>query len=222
MIDPSAGQLRFGSFVLDLARCELLRGDQPALLRRQAFDTLRYLIDRRGQLVSKNELVQAVWTSPPADPDGSVVQCIKEIRKALGTEGRWMIRTVPGAGYEFKAEVMTLRPEAGTQQVDSEASGSRRALMALWIAHQPALAVGVALTAGAVLTGTLVLVWLLVSSTSQRDTNFSAFAVTCSQGKLACMRTGGDEETCEGRHQSCVATGCWNGALVQRCGYERK
>jgi DNA-binding winged helix-turn-helix (wHTH) protein len=223
MIDPPAGQLRFGSFVLDLARCELLRGEQPVLLRRQAFDTLRYLIDRRGQLVSKNELVQAVWTSPPADPDGSVVQCIKEIRKALGAEGRWMIRTVAGAGYEFKAEVMALRSEAETRQAANDASDSRRAVLARWIARRPALATGAALTAGVALTGTLVLVWSIVSSMRQRDANVSAFAaVTCSQGKLACMKTGGDEETCEGRHQSCMATGCWNGALVQRCGYERK
>jgi hypothetical protein len=163
-----------------------------------------------------------MWTSPPADPDGSVVQCIKEIRKALGAEGRWMIRTVAGTGYEFKAEMITLRPEAGTQQADSEASGSRRDMLIGWIARRPVLASGVALTAGAVLTGTLVLVWSIVSSMSQRDANVSAFAVTCTQGKSACMKTGGDERTCEGRRQSCVATGCWNGALVQRCGYERK
>jgi DNA-binding winged helix-turn-helix (wHTH) protein len=222
MSDPSAGQLRFGSFVLDLARCELLRGEQPVLLRRQAFDTLRYLIDRRGQLVSKNELVQAVWTSPPADPDGSVVQCIKEIRKALGAEGRWMIRTVAGAGYEFKAEVMALRSEAETRQAANDASDSRRAVLARWIARRPALATGAALTAGVVLTGTLVLIWSIVSPISQHEANVSAFTVTCTQGKSACMKTGGDEQTCERRRQSCLATGCWNGALVQRCGYERK
>jgi hypothetical protein len=70
-----------------------------------------------------------------------------------------MIRTVAGTGYEFKAEVLKLRPEAGTRQADSEASSSRRDVLARWIARRPALASGVALTAGAVLTGTLVLVW---------------------------------------------------------------
>jgi DNA-binding winged helix-turn-helix (wHTH) protein len=166
MIDPSAGQLRFGSFVLDLPRGELLHGARHVPLRRQAFDTLHYLIERSGRIVSKTELVQAVWTSPPADPDGSVVQCIKEIRKALGAEGRWMIRTVAGTGYEFKAEVLKLRPAAGIRQADSEASSSRRDVLARWIARRPALASGVALTAGAVLTGTLVLVW---SAIGERD-----------------------------------------------------
>src|ERR1700730_10102906 len=110
MIDP-AGQLRFGSFVLDLARGELLHGAQQVPLRRQAFDTLRYLIEHSGSVVSKTELVEAVWTSPPANPDDSIVQCIKEIRKALGDEDRWMIRTVAGTGYEFKGEVLTLPAE---------------------------------------------------------------------------------------------------------------
>jgi DNA-binding winged helix-turn-helix (wHTH) protein len=143
-----------------------LHGARHVPLRRQAFDTLRYLIEHSGCIVSKTELIRAVWTSPPADPDGSVVQCIKEIRKALGAEDRWMIRTVAGAGYEFRGEVLTLNPEAGTEHVDGGASGSRRAVLARWITRRPALASGVALTAGAVLTGTLMLVW---SGIGERD-----------------------------------------------------
>ena len=133
-----------------------------------------------------------------------------------------MIRTVAGAGYEFKGEALTPRPEAGTQQVDSEASDSRRAVLVRWIARRPALATGVALTAGVVLTGSLVLAWFIVSSMSQSEANVSTLAVTCTQGKSACMKTGGDDEICEGRRQRCLATGCWNGGLVQRCGYERR
>jgi hypothetical protein len=63
MIDPSAGQLRFGSFVLDLARSELLDGARHVLLRRQAFDTLRYLIEHSGRVVSKTEAGAAVVTN---------------------------------------------------------------------------------------------------------------------------------------------------------------
>jgi DNA-binding winged helix-turn-helix (wHTH) protein len=222
MADPSAEQVSFGSFVLDLARGDLLRNGEPVPLRRQAFDTLRYLIEHSGRIVSKTELAQAVSTSPPADPDAAIVQCIKDIRNALGAEGDWMIRTVPRAGYQFKGEVVTLRPKAGTPRLDSEAPGAHRAMLVRWIARRPVLATGLAFTAGAALTGTLILVWSLVSSTGQRETNVPAFSVTCFQGKLACMRTGGDEEICEPRRQRCLATGCWNGALVQRCGYERK
>jgi DNA-binding winged helix-turn-helix (wHTH) protein len=222
MNDPSAEQMRFGSFVLDVARGELLRSGELVPLRRQAFDTLRCLIEHSGRIVSKTELARAVSTSPPADPDAAIVQCIKDIRNALGAEGDRMIRTVPRAGYEFKGEVATLRPEAEAPKVNSEAPGSHHAMLGRWIARRPVLATGLALTAGAVLTATLVLVWSIVSSTNQHSAEVSTFATTCTQGKLACMRTGGDEETCGGRHQRCLATGCWNGALVQRCGYERK
>jgi DNA-binding winged helix-turn-helix (wHTH) protein len=87
MTDPSAEQVRFGNFVLDVARGELLRNGEPVPLRRQAFDTLRYLIEHSGRIVSKTELARAVSTSPPADPDAAIVQCIKDIRNALGAEG---------------------------------------------------------------------------------------------------------------------------------------
>jgi DNA-binding winged helix-turn-helix (wHTH) protein len=115
-------QLQFGAFVLDLSRSALLREQQHVPLRRQTFDTLRYLVERGGHVVSKEELVQAVWTTRPADPEGSVVRCIKEIRKALGSDARWMIRTVPGAGYEFTAPIKEV---ATTARGDARPPGAR-------------------------------------------------------------------------------------------------
>ena len=92
-----------------------------------------------------------------------------------------MIRTVAGAGYEFKAEVMALRSEAETRQAANDASDSRRAVLARWIARRPALATGAALTAGVALTGTARagLVHRFINEAA--DGNVSAFAaVTCS------------------------------------------
>ena len=71
---------------------------------------------------------------------------------------RWMIRTVTGAGYEFKGEVLTLSPERARQQTDREAPSSLRASFVRWIAQRPGLASTLALEAGAALTGSLVLV----------------------------------------------------------------
>jgi DNA-binding winged helix-turn-helix (wHTH) protein len=122
MMERPALHLRFGAFVLDLSRSALLHEGRYVPLRRQAFDTLRHLVERRGDVVSKEELVEAVWTTRPADPDGSVAQCIKEIRKALGTEARWMIRTVPGTGYEFTAPIEEV---ATTARGDARPSGAR-------------------------------------------------------------------------------------------------
>src|SRR5262249_32395102 len=54
--------------------------------------------------VSKEELIDAVWYSQPASDD-SVMQCIKDIRKALGESDRTSVRTIPKRGYLFAAKV---------------------------------------------------------------------------------------------------------------------
>lgn len=97
--------LRFEAFTIDAGRGVLLRGASELRLRRQTFEVLQYLAERAGQTVSSHELVNALWTSAPADANASTGQCIKEIRRALGTDGRWIIKTVTGCGYEFKAVV---------------------------------------------------------------------------------------------------------------------
>jgi DNA-binding winged helix-turn-helix (wHTH) protein/TolB-like protein len=96
-----------------------MRGSSELSLRRQSFEVLRYLAEHAGKVVSSDELVQAVWASKPADHTSSVAQCIKEIRRALG-EARWIIATVSGRGYEFKAEVEPINP------LQSGVAGSER------------------------------------------------------------------------------------------------
>ena len=83
--------LNFGPFTLDIARGMLVRDQQPLPLRRQSFDVLRYLAERRGRVVPSDELVAALWSIPPVRPDLSVTQCIKDIRRAMGENTRWMI-----------------------------------------------------------------------------------------------------------------------------------
>jgi DNA-binding winged helix-turn-helix (wHTH) protein len=105
MLDsPASRLLRFDVFALDLTRCLLLRGSEELSLRRQSFDVLRTLAERRGGVVSKDDLLNAVWPGVKVTDD-SVVQCVKEIRRALGADARWIVRTVPGRGYEFMAAV---------------------------------------------------------------------------------------------------------------------
>lgn len=97
--------LQFNGFVLHLGRSVLLRDGTELPLRRQSFDVLRCLAEHAGKVVSKEHLVATVWKVRPSDPNASLVQCIKDIRTALGDDARWMIRTVSGTGYEFTAEV---------------------------------------------------------------------------------------------------------------------
>ena len=55
----------FGEFVLDTARGTLLHADQPVHLRPQAYKTLKYLVQNRGRLISKDQLIDEVWEGGP-------------------------------------------------------------------------------------------------------------------------------------------------------------
>jgi DNA-binding winged helix-turn-helix (wHTH) protein len=82
-------------------------------LRPQAFAVFRYLVDNAGRLVTKNELMQAVW-SGTAVTDDSLVQCIHEIRRALQDDERAVVKTAPKRGYR-----LVLPPEAGSGDAES-------------------------------------------------------------------------------------------------------
>jgi TolB-like protein/DNA-binding winged helix-turn-helix (wHTH) protein len=69
-------------------------------LRPQAFAVLRHLADHVGQVVTKSELMRAVWPGI-AVTDDSLVQCIHEIRRALRDDERALLKTVPKRGYRL-------------------------------------------------------------------------------------------------------------------------
>jgi DNA-binding winged helix-turn-helix (wHTH) protein/pimeloyl-ACP methyl ester carboxylesterase len=96
--------LCFDRFILDLQRCALLRGQEEIRLRPRSFDVLRYLAEHAGRLVFKEELIQAIWPSVSVTDD-SLVQCIRDVRRALSDTPHRIIRTVPRRGYLFAAEV---------------------------------------------------------------------------------------------------------------------
>jgi TolB-like protein/DNA-binding winged helix-turn-helix (wHTH) protein len=94
----------FDGFTLDLTRGSLLRGNVELSLRPKSYATLKYLVENSGRLVSKDELVEAVWFDT-AVTDNSLVQCLKEVRVALGDRSQRYIRTVPRRGYIFDEKV---------------------------------------------------------------------------------------------------------------------
>jgi DNA-binding winged helix-turn-helix (wHTH) protein/pimeloyl-ACP methyl ester carboxylesterase len=96
--------LWFDRFILDLQRCALLRGHEEIRLRPKSLDVLRYLAEHAGRLVSKEELIQAIWPTVSVTDD-SLVQCIREVRRALSDTPHRIIRTVPRRGYVFAAAV---------------------------------------------------------------------------------------------------------------------
>src|SRR5437879_1202869 len=94
----------FDGFTLDLTRGRLQRGQKEIKLRPKSFEVLKYLIENNGRLISKDELIHAVWVEA-AVTDDSLVQCLKDIRHALSDEKQQIIKTVHGRGYIFDTEV---------------------------------------------------------------------------------------------------------------------
>ncbi len=90
----------FKGFTLDLARGCVLHADRPVHLRPQAYEVLKYLVENKGRLISKDKLIEEVWQGR-AVTDGSLGKCIEEVREALGTEARQYVRNVRGRGYIF-------------------------------------------------------------------------------------------------------------------------
>ena len=85
---------RFGEFFFDLERRSLFRDSQEIPLRPRSFQILSYLVANHGRLVTRDELMQAVWADTIVTDD-SLTQCIIEIRRALGDTEQELIRTLP-------------------------------------------------------------------------------------------------------------------------------
>src|ERR1700726_2564795 len=97
---------RFGQFVLDPGRRTLFRADSPVSLTPKAFDVLLFLAQNPNRLVTKEELLRAVWGDTFVE-EGNVTQYISHLRKALGdnSEDTRLIVTISRKGYQFTARV---------------------------------------------------------------------------------------------------------------------
>ena len=121
MQPPQAHRIyEFGDFELDSRRRVLVSSTdgQPVDITGRIVEALVYLVGRPGQLVTKKELIDALWPHVVVE-DGNLTQTIHTLRKVLGEkagEHRY-IATVPGRGYRFVAEV---RIRAENDPVETE------------------------------------------------------------------------------------------------------
>ena len=101
----------FGSFQVDPTERLLLRDGERVAITRKAFDTLLLLIQNKGRLVRKEELIERVWGGAFVE-EGNLKVTISMLRKVLqGTTGRGReIETVPGHGYRFAIDVKEIAP----------------------------------------------------------------------------------------------------------------
>jgi DNA-binding winged helix-turn-helix (wHTH) protein/TolB-like protein len=98
-----------GPFRLDAQERVLVRGGEAVSLIPKAFDLLVVLVESRGRLLEKDELLRCVWPDSFVE-EGNLAQNISVIRKALGeSETTKYIETVPRRGYRFVASVKEIR-----------------------------------------------------------------------------------------------------------------
>ena len=114
----------FGRFRLDPAERSLLRQNEPVALTPKVFDTLVYLVENAGCLVTKDEFLKRVWADAFVE-EATLAQSISQLRKALGDTD--LIETVPKKGYRFLGKVRTVEasPQAVTSSPTSVESGGK-------------------------------------------------------------------------------------------------
>jgi predicted ATPase/DNA-binding winged helix-turn-helix (wHTH) protein len=95
--------IEFGRFSLARHQRELLADGRPVVLGGRAFDTLMALIDARGLILSKDELMRRVWPDRVVEENNLEAQ-ISALRKVFGTD-RDLIRTIAGRGYQFTGDI---------------------------------------------------------------------------------------------------------------------
>ena len=105
----------FDGFELDADRVELRRHGVIVPVEPQVFALLLLLVEHRNRMVSKEEIIGAVWGGRIVS-DSALSSRIKSARRALGDDGQAqrVIRTLHGQGFRFVAEVTTTGPRAAT------------------------------------------------------------------------------------------------------------
>ncbi|HEX8617383.1 MAG TPA: transcriptional regulator, partial [Thermoanaerobaculia bacterium] len=101
----------FGPFRLDASERRLLRDGTPVPLAPKVIDTLLVLLERRGSVVTKEELIARLWPDTFVQ-ESNLTQHIFMLRRALDQGGEPYIETVPRRGYRFAREVRPILDDA--------------------------------------------------------------------------------------------------------------
>src|SRR5215475_6858880 len=111
----------FGAFRLDPAAKQLWQGTALVPLRPKLFAALHYLVEHSGRLITREELLRAVWSRTHVD-ETLLRGTMRDLRASLGddAESPKFIQTIPHQGYRFLSEVQRKR----TSKSDSQAAGA--------------------------------------------------------------------------------------------------
>jgi DNA-binding winged helix-turn-helix (wHTH) protein len=148
-LKDSPRSIRFGTFEVDLAAGELRKSGVKLKLTGQPFQVLAILLDRPGEVVTREELQKRLWPDTFVDVDHNLNTAINKIREVLGdaAESPRFVETLPRRGYRFVA------PVEGTKAASAAgppASGADRDLRRRrWAAQTLVLTAAIVLLAAA-------------------------------------------------------------------------
>jgi Tol biopolymer transport system component/DNA-binding winged helix-turn-helix (wHTH) protein len=142
----SSRLVRFGTFEVDLPAGELRKSGVKLKLTGQPFQVLAILLERPGEVVTREELQKRLWPDTFVDVDHNLNTAINKIREVLGdsAESPRFVETLPRRGYRFVAPVDGIPPT-----VVPDGAGVPRELRTLWIRHPSTLFVLLLVLTGA-------------------------------------------------------------------------
>ena len=170
---PMGPRFVFKDFLLDVGARSLRCDGRDMLLKPKEFEILLILIEARGQVVSKEKIMDEVWPDTSVE-EGSIAKNVSLLRKSLGSGA---IKTVTGVGYRFdwavqeespikpSAERISVRDAGGEAASPSEEAYGVKKLASFW-------QMGRVLTVAAVIVGSIVagvLVYLHRRGATRRD-----------------------------------------------------
>ena len=133
---------KFGCFQLDPSEHLLLRDGQTVALTPKTFDLLVFLVSHRGRLVTKDQILEAVWPESFVE-EANLTVSVSALRKALGERPgeKHYIDTVPKKGYRFTARVTEVDGSAALQPGNAVTSGTGQSVAASVMEQRPAVGV---------------------------------------------------------------------------------
>jgi len=141
--------VHFEDFELDRGAYELRRGGSIVHLERIPFELLNLLVERRGELVTRREILEQIWGKDVyLDADNSINTAVRKIRLALNEdpESPRFLRTVPGKGYRFAPEPLAEKARDAAADGGAGFPGAGSSLLRrqrkLWVALGPLAVAG--------------------------------------------------------------------------------
>ncbi len=124
-------RFQFADCVLDTDRRELTRGSERVAVGPQVFDLLIYLVQNRERVVSKDDLLEEIWSGRIVS-ESTLTSHVNAVRKAIGDNGedQRLIRTIARKGFRFIGEI--------EEELEPTVRGVRREN----VLHDPARAAG--------------------------------------------------------------------------------